>query len=80
MNDPSKEVDLNICIESQKEVSSNTKNDTAENSKNEIMNAKERKHVESDTEKDAINTIQKQKNLNPTYQVMVLTRVISDIW
>ncbi len=51
-NDPSKEVDLNVCIESQKEVSSNTKND---------MNAKEWKHVESDTEEDVINTTQKQK-------------------
>ncbi len=39
------------------------------------MNARERKRAESDTEEDAINTTQKQ--LNPTYQVMVLTRVIS---
>ncbi len=61
-NNPSKEVDLNICIESQKEVLSNAKNDTAENSKNEIMNAKERMLVESDTEEDAINTNQKQKS------------------
>ncbi len=41
------------------------------------MNDKERKHVESDTEEDAINTTQKRKKLNPTYPVMVLMRVIS---
>ncbi len=51
-NDPSKEVDLNVCIESQKKVSSIAKND---------INAKDRKHVESDTKEDAINTTQKQK-------------------
>ncbi len=55
-NDPSKEVGLNVCVESQKEFSSNAKND---------MNANKRMHVESDTEEGAINTTQKQKKQNP---------------
>ncbi len=67
-NDPSNKVDFNVCIESQKEVSSNAKND---------INAKEKKCEESDIEEDAINTHQKQKKRNPTYQLMVLTWVIS---
>ncbi len=46
------------------------------------MNVKERKLVENDKfiEEDAFNTTQKkQKELKPTYQVMVLTRVINMI-
>ena len=56
LNDPSKEVDLTVCIESQKEVSSIAKND---------INAKDRKRVESDTEEDAIDTTQKRKKAKP---------------
>ncbi len=41
------------------------------------INAKDRRRVESDTEEDAIDTTQKQKKINPIYQVMVLMRVIS---